>query len=129
MEQKLILTLLGIFLAALHSVSKRNRYSRSTPYRFDLLFYIKDNWTTHVLSAVTSVVLVLTYHYLKFDVLLAHAVTANLSAYPMALEVFEAILAWLCGFAPHLAFSLLDRAGKVFTPKFVKHGDKLFERK
>ena len=124
MIEKIIITILGISIAAIATVIKRDKDSKATPHKFSFSFYVKDNYVTHILSALLSLFLVATYDLIGFDTYISKQFSA-----PENYEFFEKISAFLCGFAPHYALALLDKATKVFTPSKVTSDGIVYERK
>lgn len=130
MAIKLLLTVLGVLLAAFRLVGNREKASRNSPKKFDLGFYVKDNWMSHLLSALIAVTLILTYHYTTLDIVLAkminvylldfisHAFSVNLTGFDLY-DVLEKLLAFFCGFYPHKMLYGFDEGVRFLRPNTV----------
>ena len=124
MKEKVFLTLIGIAVAVAVSIYRRDKKSTNTPEHLDVLFYIKDNFVSHLISALISILLVVSYHLLDFDVYLFEKISD-----PQLYTVFERSCAWLCGYAPHHIVSQIDSRTKLFKFKQIDHAGKTYNRK
>lgn len=128
MESKIILTVLGMLLAALISISRRNRRSVNSPRKFNLRFYLTDTWGTHLISILTSLVLVLIYHYMGLDVWISKKIVA-MGGTEEGYDFFERFSAFVCGFAPHLGVALLNNITRIFSPSRILQDGTSYKRK
>jgi hypothetical protein len=89
-----LLTFLGYVLSGLVDISQRNKKSKRTPEKFDLKFFIKDNYWRYLFSLALSACLISIYH---------------VSALDFDEQVHEDLFAVAVGFSPDLIISYLKR--------------------
>jgi hypothetical protein len=89
-----LLTFLGYVLSGLVDISQRNKKSKRTPEKFDLKFFIKDNYWRYLFSLALSACLISIYHVSVMD---------------FEEQIYEDLFAVAVGFSPDLIISYLKR--------------------
>lgn len=120
----LILNLSGFLLSILVDISKRNPGSNDSPYKFNLLFFLKDNWKRLIISISLSIVLILSYNVIGAEELIKYVLDIS--------EVNEALVSLIAfgiGYAPDVFIGYIKRKYNIFIPKEVEIKNKTYKRK
>lgn len=107
----LVNIILGFLAAQLIEISTRNKQSEKSPTRFNIKFFLKDNY----LKIITSLLISLTFgffiHYNQIEI-------TKLGEF-IDLELPQYVYYFLIGFAPEIVLQILKNKMGLLQPKEI----------
>lgn len=112
----LVNIILGFLAAQLIEISTRDKQSEKSPTRFNIKFFLKDNY----LKIITSLLISLTFgffiHYNQIEI-------TKLGEF-IDLELPQYVYYFLIGFAPEIVLQILKNKMGLLQPKEITIGEK-----
>lgn len=112
----LIVSILAFLLALAWDLRNRNRNSSSSPKRFNLWFYIKDNYERFGLSLAVSIIASVLVKMMTKDI--------GVALHGQEWDEINMLVYAAIGGAPDLVFSFLKRKYNMFQPDKVNGFDR-----
>ena len=115
----ILITLLSFAISLVYDISRRNKDSSSSPIKFDMVFYIKDNWVRIIVSVLLSSLIAILVRIIEPEIF---DVDENMSRIGILIYV-------IIGSAPDLLIAYAKRNTDFLRPETVETKEGSFERR
>jgi len=103
--------LLGFFIGQLIDISTRNKQSETSPVKFNIVFFLKDNWLKITVSLLLSISIGVFIYYNEIDI--------SSMIEGIGFNVHSGIIFFLIGFCPEIILQIAKHKYGFLQPKEV----------